>query len=75
MIPDDMIEELSPARSYGLIESVGLSKTSIDQTGGDTDQDYFELCCELYGGEYQKVYCPRPEAGRRSPRESNRVDR
>ena len=50
--------EHSLPRSYGLIESVGLSKTSIDQTGGDTDQDYFELCCELYRGEYVKVFTP-----------------
>jgi hypothetical protein len=49
-------EEITPSRSYGLLESVGQGRTNID---GDDDAEYFELCSELYGGEHVKVYCPR----------------
>ena len=38
--------DFAPARSYGLIENCGWSKTAVDQTGGDTDLDYYELCLE-----------------------------
>lgn len=36
-------EEFVPARSYGLIETVGLSRTEIDR---DDDGDYWEDCRE-----------------------------
>jgi hypothetical protein len=49
-------EDLTPSRSYGLLESVGQGRTNID---GDDDAEYFELCSEIYGGGYVKVYCPR----------------
>jgi hypothetical protein len=45
--------ELTPSRSYGLLESVGQGRTNID---GDDDAEYFEICSEIYGGEYVKVY-------------------
>ena len=57
------IEGLVPA-SYGLIEGVGMGRTDCDCSDGD--DAYFELCAEVYGGKYVKVYSPRP---------SNRVDR
>ena len=46
MIPDNMLEELSPARSYGLLEDWGAGKTEVDQSDGD--DDYYLACAELY---------------------------
>lgn len=56
MIPDSMTEELSLPASYGLIEGVGQGRTDID---GDADAEFFELCAEIYGGRYEKVFSPR----------------
>ena len=53
MIPNNL-DELVPAHSYGLLESVGQGRTDIDQSDGD--DAYFELCAEIYGGKYEKVY-------------------
>ena len=61
MIPDDMIEELSPARSYGLIETVGQSRQEAD--GDDERELYFEICSSVYGDEFVKVYLPRENRG------------
>ena len=36
--------DFAPARSYGLIESVGRGRTDCDQSDGD--DAYFELCLE-----------------------------
>jgi hypothetical protein len=49
-------EDLTPSRSsrsYGLLESVGQGRTNID---GDDDAEYFEICSEIYGGGYVRVY-------------------
>jgi hypothetical protein len=48
-----MTEELSRPASYGLIEGVGQGRTDID---GDADAEFFEICAEIYGGEYVKTY-------------------
>ena len=44
MIPASLEDELSPAYSYGLIESVGRGRTDID--GGD--QEHYQEDCENY---------------------------
>ena len=47
MIPDNMLEELSPARSYGLLESCGLDRSTLP---GDEQSDYFADCEEYFPG-------------------------
>ena len=56
MIPDTLEEELSPARSYGLIETVGQSRQEAD--GDDERELYFEICSSVYGDEFVKVFTP-----------------
>jgi hypothetical protein len=54
MIPKSITGEILSPRSYGLIESVGRSRQEAD--GDDERELFFEICSEIYGGEYVKTY-------------------
>ena len=44
MIPDTLLDEVSPARSYGLMEDIERGRTAIDPDSGDADDVYYEDC-------------------------------
>lgn len=48
MIPK-LDEEIVPARSYGLMENVGLGRTAVDQSDGE--DEYFSECMEMFPGD------------------------
>ena len=46
--------------SYQSLEAVGSlesRRTEVDQSDGD--DLFFEICAEVYGGKYARVYCLR----------------
>ena len=45
MIPLSLLDEVVPAKSYGLMESIGGETTDIDH---DDDLDYWLTCRDVY---------------------------
>lgn len=57
MIPETLTDEICPAKSYGLLESIGSEElTKIDQEGGDTDLSFYMECLDAFPGDSGELY-------------------
>jgi hypothetical protein len=65
-------DEMPEAKSFGLIESIGLGKTKVDQSDGD--DDYYDECAEVCANWSLEcfLYVPGQTGTERGEHENNR---